>query len=140
MKVYLFGNEDLEEDNLAFKVARKLSAELGVSNEKISDLEFVIVKPNEDLPFVGEKNVVLMDTVQGLEKVQLLENLSFGEISLFPRFSTHDFDLGFQLKYLKKLGKLGEIKIIGLPQNGKVDYSLIHSILRKLVAQDIQGS
>jgi hypothetical protein len=52
----------------------------------------------------------------------------------------HDFDLGFQLKYLQKIGKLGEVTIIGLPINKTPDYLRIQSILRKLVAQDIQGS
>ena len=52
----------------------------------------------------------------------------------------HDFDLAFQLRYLKKLGKLGEITIVGIPQEGEIDYFRIQSILRKLVAHDMQGS
>ena len=52
----------------------------------------------------------------------------------------HDFDLPFQLRYLKKLGKLGTVTVIGIPQEGEVDHLLIKSIFRKLVAQDMQGS
>jgi hypothetical protein len=52
----------------------------------------------------------------------------------------HDFDLAFQLRYLKKLGKLGEVTIIGIPQEGEIDYLRIQSIFRKLVAHDMQGS
>jgi hypothetical protein len=54
--------------------------------------------------------------------------------------SVHDFDLGFQLLYLKKLGKLKNFLIIGIPMKGEINYLRIQSILRKLVAQDIQGS
>lgn len=57
-----------------------------------------------------------------------------------PRGSVHEFDLAFQLKYLKKLNKLGEVTIIGMPQKGVVDHLRIQSILRKLVAHDMQGS
>lgn len=133
MKVYIFGNQDIQQDNIAFNVANKLKG-------KIENVEFVSVKPNEDLPFVNEKNVVIMDTVFGIEKVEIIKDKDFDKIFLSPRNSVHDFDLGFQLKYLKKLGKLNNITIIGLPQNGKIDYILLQSILRKLVAQDMQGS
>lgn len=136
MKVYVFGNEDLAEDNLAFKVAEKIPKR--VRNDKI--IEFITVKPNEDLPFAGKNQVVIMDTIQGIDKVQIIEGDKLDQLVLSTRTSAHDFDLAFQLKYLKKLNKLGEIKIIGLPQNGTIDYDLLISILRKLVAQDIQGS
>lgn len=129
----MFGNQDLDNDNLAFKVAEKVSA-------KIKDIEFVEVKPNEDLPFTDNNNVVIMDVVQGIDKVQIIKEKDLKNIVLSPRFSAHDFDLSFQLKYLKKLGKLGTVTIIGLPQEGNIDYFLIQSILRKLVAQDMQGS
>src|SRR3989338_3525821 len=133
MKVYIFGNEDLADDNRSFEVAKKLRGNL-------TDIEFVKIKPNEDLPFVEEKRVVIMDTVQGIKKVEVLGNQDLDKLSLSPRASVHDFDLGFQLKYLEKLGKLGEVIIIGLPMQGEIDYSLVHSIFKKLVAQDIQGS
>ena len=57
-----------------------------------------------------------------------------------PRTTVHDFDLAFQLKYLKKIGRLGEVYVLGIPKEGEVDYSRVISILRKLVAQDMQGS
>ena len=72
----------------------------------------------------------------------MLEGDVLNRLLIPPRGSVHDFDLGFQLKYLRKLGKLGEVRIIGLPKGSsdRVDYRRIHSIFRKLVAQDIQGS
>lgn len=133
MNVYVFGNEDLSFDNQAIKLAKKLE-------NKIEGIKFVNIKPNQDLPFVDKKNVVIMDTVEGIEDIKIIENEDLKNISLAGKTSAHDFDLGFQLKYLKKIGKLGEVTIIGLPMGEEVDYLRIQSILRKLVAQDIQGS
>jgi Ni,Fe-hydrogenase maturation factor len=72
--------------------------------------------------------------------VALIEGDRIDGLILSPRGSVHDLDLAFQLKYLKKLNKLGEVTIIGIPQEGEVDYLRIQSILRKLVAHDMQGS
>ncbi len=133
MKVYVFGNIDTPLDDIAILTAKKFE-------NKIPNVSFVYVKPNEDVPFVGEKRVVILDTVRGIDKVEFITDNDLDKLSLSPRGSVHDFDLAFQLKYLKKLGKLGEVSIIGIPQQGEINYSRIQSILRKLVAQDMHGS
>jgi Ni,Fe-hydrogenase maturation factor len=133
MKIYVFGNEYVAEDKRAIEVARELEG-------AIVDISFVFVRPNEDVPFVNERHVVILDTVRGIQGVALIEGDRIGGLTLSPRGSVHDFDLAFQLRYLKKLGKLGEVTIIGIPQEGEVDYLRIQSILRKLVAHDMQGS
>jgi Ni,Fe-hydrogenase maturation factor len=133
MNVYVFGNEYVAEDIRAIEVARALEG-------TIEGISFVFVNPNEDAPFVNEGHVVILDTVQGLRDVALVEGDAIDRLTLSPRGSVHDFDLAFQLRYLKKLGKLGEVTLIGIPQEGEVDHLLIKSIFRKLVAQDMQGS
>lgn len=133
MKVYVFGNPDSSIDNRPFKIAKQL----GKDNQSI---EFIIVKTNSDLPFTNGEDVVILDTVAGIQKVEILKNKDINRLSPGYRTTVHDFDLGFQLRYLQKLGKLGKITIIGIPQKGKFSYSRIQSILRKLVAQDMQGS
>lgn len=133
MKVYVFGNTDVPEDRRAIEVAEEL-------RDEIDNLSFVFVGPNEDVPFANESRVVILDTVQGLREVALIKGNDIGMFGLSPRGSVHDFDLGFQLRYLKKLNKLGEVIVIGIPQKGAVDYLRIQSILRKLVAHDMQGS
>jgi Ni,Fe-hydrogenase maturation factor len=133
MKVYVFGNEYVAADKRAIEVARELE-------KTLEDVSFVFVNPNEDLPFVDERRVLILDTVQGIRDVSLIEGDSVDALILSPRGSVHDFDLAFQLRYLKKLNKLGEVSIIGIPQVGEVDYLSIQSILRKLVAHDMQGS
>ena len=133
MKVYVFGNQDIPDDSQSFEYMEKLNADFPA-------IEFIFIKPNEDLPFVNEKYVVIIDAVEGLSTAKLFENADLDKIKLSPRASVHDFDLGFQLKYLKKMGKLGDVTILGIPMTGDIDYSSIHSMVKKLVAQDMQGS
>ena len=133
MKVYVFGNKDLELDNKALIAQKKLGA-------IFPQIEFVEVEPNADLPFERDRQVYIMDTVEGIEEPTLIEDSDLDKLINSSSVSVHDFDLGFQLKYLKKLGKLGNVTIIGLPMEKKIDYLRIQSIFKKLVAQDIQGS
>lgn len=133
MNVYVFGNPDFGGDVVALEAARKLGG-------KVKGVEFVIVTPNEDLPFADKSDVVIMDAVQGIDKTTVIGEEDLDNLKVDRSVTAHDFDLGFQLKYLKKLGKLKKFTIIGLPQNGDYDYLRIQSILRKLVEQDMQGS
>lgn len=133
MKVYIFGNKDSPLDKMAFSVAKRLKA-------TSPQIDFLEVGINTDLPFELEKSIVIMDTVDGLDKVEIIENSDLDRLINKRSSSVHDFDLGFQLKYLKKLGKLGNVTIIGIPMKKRINYLRIQSILRKLVAQDMQGS
>jgi Ni,Fe-hydrogenase maturation factor len=133
MKVYVFGNEYVAEDRRAIEVARELEGTL-------DGISFVFVDPNADVPFMDEQRVVILDTVQGARDVALVEGGELEGLILSPRGSVHDFDLAFQLRYLKRLGKLGRVTIISIPQEGEVDHLRIKSIFRKLVAHDMQGS
>jgi Ni,Fe-hydrogenase maturation factor len=133
MNIYVFGNDHVEKDTNAIEVARKLE-------DTIEGISFVFVKPNEDVPFANERRVVILDTVEGIQDVALVDRDRIDGLLLSPRGSVHDFDLAFQLRYLKKLNKLGEVTIIGIPQEGEVDYLRIQSIFRELVAHDMQGS
>lgn len=133
MKIYVLGNEDISFDNAAIKAAKQLENDF-------KEVNCVFVKPNEDVPFVNEKNVLILDVVSGINKVEYIDDIDVDVFKLSPRYSAHDFDLNFQLRYLKKINKLGKVSIIGLPLGKSPDYSSIHSIVKKLVAQDIQGS
>jgi Ni,Fe-hydrogenase maturation factor len=133
MKIYVFGNNDYKQDKKAFLAAKKLK-------DPFPDIEFIEIDLNKDLPFDSNSPVVILDTVDGIERVELLQNDDLDKLITKSSTSVHDFDLGFQIQYLKKLGKLGKISIIGIPMKGKVDYLRIQLILRKLVAQDMQGS
>ena len=103
-------------------------------------VSFVFVGTNEDVPFVDEARVVILDVVHGIREVALISGDDIDRFAPPPRASVHDFDLAFQLKYLKKIGRLGEVYVLGIPKEGEVDYLRVISILRKLVAQDMHGS
>lgn len=133
MNVYVFGNEYVAEDKRAIEVARELEG-------AIEGISIVFVNPNEDVPFVDQRHAVILDTVEGIQDVALVEGDRIDGLVLSPRGSVHDFDLTFQLRYLKKLNRLGEVTIIGIPQVGEADHLRIKSILRELVAHDMQGS
>jgi Ni,Fe-hydrogenase maturation factor len=133
MKVYVFGNKDSELDNKAFVVAKRLK-------KSFPKLEFVEVGLNSDLPFNPNEHVYILDAVEGIPEPVLIENDDLDKLVSKSSTSVHDFDLGFQLKYLKKLNKLGSVTIIGIPMKKPIDYLRIQSIFKKLVAQDMQGS
>lgn len=128
MTVYVFGNVDNPQDNAAILLAKKI---------KIPKLKFKFLPPHQDLP--PKKEIVLIDVVAEIKKTTLITSLEI--INTIPSTTVHDFDLGMQLRCLQKIGKLKKAIIIGIPQNPSVrDYKRVIFILRKLVAQDMQGS
>ena len=130
MKVYVFGNPDIKEDRNAFLATDYL-------RDKMTEIEFKLMDISDEVSFDSE-NPVIMDVVLGIDEVTQFSDID--EVELPPRVSAHDFDLGFQLKYLKKIGKINKATVIGIPMKEKIDYERIIFILRKLVAQDMQGS
>ncbi len=103
-KILYFGNPHIQEDNLAIKVCQELGKYLKFKNiifEKIENT-FQLIEQNL-------KNVIIVDVVKGLRKVQ---EVKVGDLKQDNISSLHDFDLSFFLKLLAK-----NIKIIGIPQN-----------------------
>lgn len=125
MKIFLFGNQDHAQDNIAFIVADKLKT-------KFKDLEFVTIKPNQDLPFENQEQVIILDAVEGIEEITSITQENIDKIQLPPRFSAHDFDLGFQLKYLQKLGKIRKFTIIGLPMRKEIIMTRLLKIITNI--------
>ncbi len=104
MKVFVFGNPDLDFDSLPLRILPELKKQLPKVNFEIKD-------PNEEWEFPEE--FIVIDTVVNIDKPVVFENLE--NFSLPPRVSLHDFDVYTNLKYLQKLGKIKKIKIVGLP-------------------------
>jgi len=104
MTIFVFGNPDLAEDSLPLKILPRL-------RERFPHIQFKEVDPNEewDMP----EDVVVIDTVMGIEKVALLHGLE--KFVAAPRVTMHDFDALAQLRYLQKLGKIKKVTIIGVP-------------------------
>jgi hypothetical protein len=102
--VFVFGNEALDKDSLPLKILPKL-------RRALPDIEFETKDPNEEWDAPEELTVI--DTVIGPKKVTVFSDLE--GFTAAPRFSMHDFDALANLRYLKKLGKLKKITVIGIP-------------------------
>ena len=107
--IYIFGNPLLDFDNLPLKLVLKL-------RKIFPEIDFLIADPTENLK-LHHKEFIIIDTIEGIKKVALVNDLD--TIKTEKIYSLHDFDLGFNLKLLQKIGKLSKIKIIGVPMGAK---------------------
>ncbi len=131
MKILVFGNPLVKEDSLPLLLLPKLRREF-------PEVEFRELDSTEDLHKEGRK-LIILDSATGIKKVEIvgLDSLKLDKI-----YSMHDFDLGYNLKLLKKAGMIEDAKIIAVPVGMRKDTSFnqIQLILRKCVAQLMQGS
>ena len=132
MKVLVFGNLLLENDSLPLRLLPKL-------RERFFDVEFKEVDPTEGLESEG-RDLVILDSVEGIDEVMVIDSIE--RLHANRVCSMHDFDLGYNLKLLKKVGKIDSVRIIGVPMGIGEGEALdqIQSIFRKWAAQDMQGS
>lgn len=103
--IYLVGNPLVPDDSLPFRIREKLS-------RRLPSFNFQELDPNENIENLTG-TLYLIDTAQGLKKVQLLENID--QLKVEYVCSPHDFDLAYTLKLLKKIGQIKDVKIFGLP-------------------------
>lgn len=108
--VYVLGNPIEHLDQAAVDLIPKLK-------KFFPRINFIHFDPTEELPAVLNQNLIFIDTVIGIEKVTKFENLDQWKIS--PRITVHDYDLPLTLGILKKLKKINNITIIGIPLTGK---------------------
>lgn len=104
MRFFVFGNKDFQFDSLPLRILPELK-------RIFPEVQFEIKDPNEE--FEIPEGSAVIDTVSGIKKVKVFNNLS--SFSGHPHVSLHDFDLYSHLRLLEKLGKLKKIKIIGIP-------------------------
>ena len=106
--IHIFGNPLLDFDNLPLKLAPELQ-------KLFPNINFVVADPNENIEPLNQE-LTIIDAVEGIDKVMLIDDLR--QLKTEKIYSLHDFDLAFNLKLLKKIGKLNKIKIIGVPMEG----------------------
>jgi len=105
MKIYVMGNILVEKDSLPVLLLPSLKKEY-------KDIDFVEFDPSED--FVPEnKTLTIIDTVLDIDKVILFHDIN--RINVGRVYSLHDFDLGYNLKLMKKFHMLDTVNIIGVP-------------------------
>lgn len=129
--IYALGNPLLKEDALPLKLLPKLK-------EMFKDVAFKELDPSENLP--EEEHLVIIDTIINCERVCVLKEID--KIATEPRYSLHDFDLGFSLKLMKKLGKINDVTIIGVPQMIRLEDALeqIGKIIASLLSESARRS
>lgn len=107
-KIFCFGNEFFEQDSLAKTIADEI---------KVKGIEFVRCNAPDDLIHYEDlSNIILLDVVKGIDNVMLITDPDV--LKHHDSVSAHDIDLGFYLKLLKEIGKVKNVKIIGIPQKG----------------------
>ena len=104
--VYVLGNLLFEADSLPIKILPKLKS-------SILNVNFIELDPTENLP--QEDHLVIIDTILGIDKITILKDIN--KIESQKLCSLHDCDLGFNLKLMKKMGKIKDVTIIGVPSN-----------------------
>ena len=104
--IYYAGNPIVEEDAIPSKIIPEI-------RKIFPDISFISFDPTEDIDKV-QKNLVIIDTVKNIQKVELFDDMN--TFTLSPRFSVHDYDLNLDLNILLKLKKIKKISIIGIPQ------------------------
>lgn len=102
--IYIFGNPDLENDSLPLRILPELK-------RYFPKLRFCVMDPNEE--WGAPEMLVIIDSVLGIKEPAVFDDLRCFSDS--PRVTLHDFDVIAQLRWLDKLGRLGETRIIGLP-------------------------
>jgi Ni,Fe-hydrogenase maturation factor len=106
--IYVFGNPLVKEDSLPLKLINKLKKEF-------PSLQFKEFDTVEDLDLEKELNII--DTVKGINKVELIDDIE--KITTSKIYSLHDFDLGYNLKLFKKMKMIDKVRIFGIPPNIK---------------------
>jgi Ni,Fe-hydrogenase maturation factor len=127
MKVLVFGNPLAAMDSAAVKIAARL-------DKSMPGIEFVRFDTAEDLEAECPR-LLILDVVVGLSKPRLV-TLHELELAAKP-LSLHGFDLTWNLLLLKKLGRLKEATIIGVPSKMPMGQSLpaIERLIKKIQAQ-----
>ena len=108
MKVSVFGNLLVKKDSLVVGLVRELE-------KAIPEVDFRVEDPTEGLKPPKKGEWVILDAAEGIEKLIVIKDLD--KLDVLRRSSVHDYDLAMELKLLKKLKKLGEVKIVAVPMS-----------------------
>ncbi|MBU6426920.1 hypothetical protein KGQ27_01640 [Patescibacteria group bacterium] len=118
--IFVFGNPDFVPDSLPLKILPRLQISFPA-------IQFEVKDPNEEWNVPEE--LMVIDTAVGIDKITVFHSLD--DFAPAPRVSMHDFDALANLRFLKKLGKLRKVTIIGVPSNLSED-DAVNEITKKL--------
>ncbi len=103
-RIYIAGNPLLKEDSVPFLIQEGLKKMFPL-------IEFREIDPSDNLP--EEETLNIIDTMIGIDDVTVIKDID--KIVHGKVYSLHDFDLGFNLKLMSKMGRLKKVNIIGIP-------------------------
>jgi len=126
MKVSVFGNPDLKDDSLVVRLVPKLK-------KKLPGVKFRVEDPVEGLRPPEDGLWVILDVAKGIKGVRVVNDLD--KLIDERRVSLHDYDVGMELKLLKKLGRVKNLKIVAVPMGmgEKEALKILLENLRRLV-------
>ena len=110
-KFFLIGNLLVEEDSMPLKLKPLLQKEF-------LNIEFLEFDPTENFPEDSDE-ICMIDSVKGINDPRIFTDID--EFIIKKGVSMHDFDLSWEMKLMKKTGKLKKVFIIGIPQTGDID-------------------
>lgn len=122
MKILIFGNQLVKQDNLPLRILPKLK-------QQFPNIEFKPIDSTENLQAETDqnKNLTILDTakdIQEIKTITLTTQKDFAKLQLPSSLSMHDFDLAYNLRLLKKVNLINQVKIICLPMNIDKDEAL----------------
>jgi len=104
MQILVFGNPLVKKDSLPLKLIPSLK-------KLFPSIEFIELDGIENLQKYGRR-LFILDTVEGIKEPCIIP-LKY--IQNHKVLSMHDCDLGFNLLLLKKIGKIDDAVIVGIP-------------------------
>lgn len=106
MKILVFGNSLVKKDSMPLRLIPHLV-------KKFNSIEFTEADGIENIEKHGNQ-LFILDTVEGIKEPCIIR---LKDIQKHKVISIHDCDLGFNLLLLKKLKKIEDAVIIGVPMN-----------------------
>ncbi|MFA5888375.1 MAG: hypothetical protein WC852_06725 [Candidatus Nanoarchaeia archaeon] len=126
MQILVFGNQLVKKDSLPIKLIPPL--------KKLFPLiEFIELDGIENLEKYGRR-LYILDTVEGIKEPCIIH---ISDIRKQKVLSMHDCDLGFNLLLLKKIGKIDDAVIVGIPMKitRKAALEKVKSLIESIKSQ-----
>jgi len=124
--IHYLGNEFVEKDTLAIKIAEKIK-------DKYKKVKFKKIETFDDMINIKDK-YYFMDVCEGISKARLINDIAIFEN--IRSITSHDLDFGFFMKLNDGLGEINQINIICLPEKTYEDIEKdVDKLIKKLLGE-----
>jgi len=119
-KVFFFGSPN---DTLAWEVADRIGS--------LAGFEFIKSQNPDDIINLKDANgVIVIDSARGIMEPKILSIESFSDRNIV---TSHDLDVGLVLALMKKINRVDNIKVIGIPLKAKLTDGFAENVKRLLL-------